>query len=54
MFQKSENRTRSRLEDIIKKDLKEAEWEGVGWVFVVFDRAKLHVLVYTILVFRIP
>jgi hypothetical protein len=47
-------RPRSRWEDNIKMDLREAVWRGVDWTDLTQDRARWRAVVYTVMNLRLP
>jgi hypothetical protein len=44
---------RLRLENYIKTDMKETEWERVNWIYWAKDRDKGRALVSTVMILRV-
>jgi hypothetical protein len=47
-------RSRRRLEDNIKMDLREIGWGGMDWIDLAQDRDQWRVLVNTVMNLRVP
>jgi hypothetical protein len=47
-------RQRRRLVDNIKMDLREIDWDGMGWIDLAQNRDQWRTLVNTVINFRIP
>jgi len=47
-------RTRRRLEDNIKMDLREVDWEGVDWIHMAQDTDQWRTLGKTVFNIRVP
>jgi hypothetical protein len=47
-------RPRRKLKDIIKIDLREIRWGGMGWIDVAQDRDRWRALVNTLINLRVP
>jgi hypothetical protein len=47
-------RPRRRWVDSIKMDLREIEWNGVDWIYIVQDKDQWRALVNKVLNFRVP